>query len=135
MAFHISEAANLAIHSLAYLAVQQPSAPVAASRLAEHFGVSEAHLSKVLQRLAHAGLLRSARGPAGGFVLASEPESVTLREIYEAIDGRLTPRSHCLLGRRSCDLKTCLFGDLLQSIHQQAKQYLSATTLADLARR
>jgi Rrf2 family protein len=65
--------------------------------LANRFEISEAHLAKVLQRLVKAELLRSVRGPRGGFILTRAPESVTLLEVFEAVinEHRCHP-SHCL---------------------------------------
>ncbi|MBN1653077.1 MAG: Rrf2 family transcriptional regulator [Deltaproteobacteria bacterium] len=135
MPFSISEAANLAIHALTYLAGQRSSGPVSTAQVARHYGVSEAHLSKVFQRLTKAGFVKSIRGPKGGFVLAEDPSAITLKDIYESIDGPLSRRSLCLLGRRSCDLDRCIFGDLLESIHKQVTEKLSGTTLAALIRK
>ncbi len=58
----ISDAATLAIHALAYLANQQDSKPISTGKVAEAFGFSEAHLSKVFQRLNKSGFLKSVRG-------------------------------------------------------------------------
>jgi Rrf2 family protein len=132
LSFTVSEAANLAIHAVTYLAAQNRSEPVSTAQVAKHFGVSEAHLSKVFQRLTKAGFVKSIRGPRGGFVLADDPAAITLKQIYESIDGPLSRGGHCLLGRRSCDLKRCIFGDLMNNIHQQVDEHLSRTTLADL---
>ena len=131
--FRLSDAANLAIHALVYLAGQQASDPVPTGQVARHFDVSEAHLSKVLQRLARTGLVRSVRGPGGGFVLAAKPADITLLSIYQAIDGALTRPGRCLLGRRRCELKKCVFGDLADQIHRQVREYFARTTLADLS--
>ena len=57
----ISDAAVLGIHALGTLTGAEE--PVSASRMAAALGVSEAHLSKVLQRLVRAGLVSSSRGP------------------------------------------------------------------------
>jgi len=131
----ISEAASLAIHALAYLATRQETKPISTGKVAESFGFSEAHLSKVFQRLNKSGFLRSIRGPQGGFVLAKEPESITLLEIYEAIDGPISRHEPCLLHKDECEFGDCLFGDLLETIPQQIEAHLSNTTLGDIARR
>ena len=127
MAFNISEAANLAIHALTYLANQKQEGPVSTGQVAQYLGASENHLSKVFQRLNKARLVRSIRGPRGGFFLTRDPEKIALKEIYEAIDGPLQLHS-CLLGHAECDRSTCVFGEMLSGINEQVNN----TTLADL---
>ena len=53
----ISEAASLALHSMALLAAS-PDRPLTVKDITARTGVSEAHLSKVMQRLAKAGLVK-----------------------------------------------------------------------------
>lgn len=129
----ISEAATLAIHALAYLAKHSDSKPVSTGKVAQVFGFSEAHLSKVFQRLNKSGFLRSIRGPQGGFVLAKEPGEISLLDIYEAIDGPISRYGPCLLHKDECEFGDCIFGDLLESIPRQIEDHLSSTTLKDLA--
>lgn len=131
----ISEAASLAIHALAYLANQQDSKPVSTGKVAESFGFSEAHLSKVFQRLNKSGFLKSVRGPQGGFVLAKDPESITLLNIYEAIDGPISRHGPCLLHKTECEFGDCVFGKLLETIPGQIEGHLSGTTLSDIVKK
>ena len=133
MILHISEAANLAIHAMSYLANRDETGePIPTVEIAGSMNISANHLSKVLQRLGRTGLVKSIRGPRGGFRLAREPEDITLLDIYEAIDGHLPPRGHCLMGTPSCGLSTCIFGGLIEDVHQQVNSHFSATTLAHL---
>ncbi|MCF8044104.1 MAG: Rrf2 family transcriptional regulator, partial [Desulfarculaceae bacterium] len=69
----ISEAASLALHTMGLLA-SRPGEQVPTRELAARLKVSEAHLAKVMQRLGRAGLVRSQRGPKGGFALERNPE-------------------------------------------------------------
>ncbi len=131
----ISEAASLAIHALAYLAHENDSKPISTGKVAESFGFSEAHLSKVFQRLNKSGFLKSVRGPQGGFVLAKAPEAITLLNIYEAIDGPISRHGPCLLHKTQCEFGDCVFGDLLESIPKQIEGHLSSTTLGDIAKK
>jgi len=105
---------------------------VSTRRIAMELQVSEAHLSKVLQRLGKVGLVNSTRGPKGGFALAREPEEITLLNIYEAIDGPLATNS-CLLGTRICGGEQCILGDLLETIDSRVREYLTTTRLPELA--
>jgi Rrf2 family protein len=128
---NISEAANLGIHALAHLARQPGVAPVTTAAIAAKYGVSEAHLSKVFQRLSKAGLVASVRGPRGGYRLARAPGKISLRDIYEALDGPLR-KGRCLLGKPRCALERCVFGGLLEDVHRRVAEHLTKTTLAEV---
>lgn len=127
----ISEAAVLALHAAALLS-RAPGEPRSTRELAEGLAVSEAHLSKVLQRMSRHALVRSHRGPHGGWTLAADPEEVTLLEVYEAVEGPLMP-SVCLLERPRCPDGGCILGDLVGSVNTQVMDYLSSTRLSTLA--
>jgi Rrf2 family protein len=103
---------------------------LAVRRLAVDLQASEAHLAKVLQRLAKAELVHSTRGPRGGFALARKAETVALLDICTAIDG---PIGHdaCLFGTPVCRGE-CLFGHHLAEATRGLIDYLATTTVADL---
>ena len=126
----ISEAASMAIHAMVFLASE--SGRIVPSReIAGTLRSSEAHLSKVMQRLAKAGLVSSMRGPKGGFVLKRSAREISLLEVYEAIEGRLE-ETKCLLGQPICHGGRCIFGDLFKQVDQQTRKYLSRNMLSDL---
>jgi Rrf2 family protein len=127
----ISEASSLAMHTAAMLAAE-PEKMLSVHHVAAALKVSQAHLAKVLGRLGHAGLVRSVRGPKGGFLLQKDPAAVTLLEVYEAIEGPLHPTG-CLLGEPVCGGRKCVLGNLARSVDRQVKDYLSKTTLKKLA--
>jgi Rrf2 family protein len=126
----ISEAASLGLHAMMILAGKVP-AMVSASEISEILHASEATLAKVLQRLAKVGLVKSTRGPKGGFLLGKPPQKINLLEVYEAIEGPLLPVS-CLLHQPVCPDGKCIFGDIVKNIHGQIAQHLANTTLAPL---
>ncbi len=128
----ISEAASLALHTVVYLATQHDGL-VSTKEIARVLRASEAHLSKVLQRLARVGIVSSVRGPKGGFALLKSPENISLLEVYQAIEGPLT-LSNCLSEHPSCSGKQCVLGTLICSIHEQITKHLSKTTVAQLNR-
>jgi Rrf2 family nitric oxide-sensitive transcriptional repressor len=126
----ISEAVSLALHGMAYLAAH-PERIISVREMTSNLHVSEAHLSKVLQRLAHVGLARSNRGPRGGFVLGKKSAEITLLDIYEAIEGPVIYNS-CLFDMPICTGKQCIFGDLLETTNKRYKAYLEGMKLSEL---
>jgi Rrf2 family protein len=126
----ISEAASLALHAAGLMATK-PGQSLSTKSIAESFSVSEAHLSKVLQRLGKVGLLRSTRGPRGGFTLTRAPSEVTLLEVFEAIEGPLHP-GDCLFENAICDGETCVLGRVLREVNGQLVKHLANTTLAQV---
>lgn len=129
-ALRISEAASLALHSMALLASDSGRLHPA-WRVAETLCVSEAHLAKVMQRLSKQGFVESVRGPRGGFRLAEGVEEATLLEILEAIDGPFEPSS-CLLGKVVCRGRQCIMGELLRTVNDTVREYLAGTRLGEV---
>ena len=127
----ISEAASLAMHAMAMLS-ENPDKRLSTKVIAARLQVSEFHLSKVLQRLVKAGMIRSIRGPKGGFCLNRETADVSLLEVYEAIEGSLGP-SKCLLGHPVCVGERCILGGFIEKVNTELRDYLQTTRLADLA--
>ncbi len=128
----VTDAASLGLHATVLLA--SSGARVSTAAMAHDLGVSSAHLAKVLQRLAKAGIVRSERGPRGGFTLARPPGEITLAQVFEAIEGPLKPAG-CLLGVPSCDGTACIFGGVLARVEAEVASYLATTTLERLAQR
>ena len=129
----ISEAASLAMHTMAYLA-RHPHNTVSTHDIAKAYGISENHLAKVRQRLGKAGLVKATRGPGGGLRLARSSSEITLFQVYKAIEGTFEPTG-CLLKKPACDGTHCILGSLIDSINTQVRDYLSQTTLDKLVQK
>ncbi len=99
-----------------------------ARELAEALHASEAHLSKVLQRLERAGLVKSRRGPGGGFQLARPPGEISLREVCEAVEGRYEA-SDCPFGLSICDGQGVL-AEELGKVTGRLLEFLERTKLS-----
>ena len=124
----ISEAASLAMHTMGLLAAE-PGRLISTREMASRLRVSEAHLAKVMQRLGRGGLVRSQRGPKGGFRLVRRPEDITLLEVYEATEGPLREQ-RCLLGNPMCS-GNCIMGGLLERVGDEVRDYFATTRLSD----
>ncbi len=127
----ISEAASIALHAMALLATE-PDRLFSNREIASLLKVSEAHLSKVLQRLNKAGYVHSFRGAKGGFRLRNGNGNVSLGEVMTVIDGPISD-SKCLYESPVCDGTDCIFGDLLDDVNRQVNSYLMNTKLTELS--
>ncbi len=126
----ISEATSLALHTMTFLVVN-PEKLISTKKIASVLHVSETHLSKVLQRLARVGLVKSVRGPKGGFMLGRTADSITLLDVYETIEGPFVP-SNCLLRTSICSGEKCILGELLKTVNTLVRDYLAGTRLSEL---
>jgi len=131
--FKLSEAVALALHAGVILA-ERSDELISTKQLAEGLQASESHLSKVMQRLARAGLVSSTRGPGGGFRLDRAAKDVSLLDIYEAIEGKLHVVG-CLFDRPVCDGHFCILGNLIYRLETEAFEYLKSHTLSDVGNR
>jgi Rrf2 family protein len=127
----ISEAASLAIHAAGILA-GTGGGQSSAEAMADALGVSKSHLVKVLQRLAKAGLVRSSRGPGGGYSLTRPPQEVSVREVYEMVEGPINV-STCAMEVPTCGWASCVLGDVFCKIGTEVREQLEKMTIADFS--
>lgn len=123
------EASSIAIHAMIFLARAYPGV-VSQREVAAVFDISENHLAKVMLRLRMEGLVKSVRGPTGGFRLQAKPDTVTLLTIHEAITGKELPRE-CLFARDACR-PDCPLGSFIHDMDRRVLEFLANTTLGDL---
>jgi Rrf2 family protein len=128
-----SKACEYAIRALTYLA-RHPDRSCLAKEIAQHEGIPHYFLSKILQNLARDGLLRSAKGPGGGFQLAKPPKEFTLYEIKAAVDG-VADLEECAVGLERCDDEVpCPLHETFKPLRERIKRYLEETTLEAMAK-
>ena len=82
----------LAIDIMLDIAFNGASGPLPAAELGQHQGLETRKLEAILQRLSRAHLLKSVRGPNGGYLLGDERIAITLGAIARAVLGGDTPR-------------------------------------------
>jgi Rrf2 family protein len=126
---NISDAASLAMHSMVVLASNRER-NISTKEIAKVLKASENHLSKVMQRLVKGRLIESKRGPEGGFIISRPLEEITVRDIYESIEGKFDLNT-CLFAHPVCGGEGCILGDLLEMIHDKIQDYFTKTTLHD----
>ncbi len=100
----ITRQADYAVRAMIYLAKLGPDQRAATSQIAQEKQIPPSFLAKIVSQLSVAGLLQTSRGAHGGVSLAKDPESISLLDVVEAIDGPL------LLNDCVGDHNSCSFG-------------------------
>lgn len=101
MSLIFSKQCEYALRAVLYLALQADGDMTPIKDLARRLDLPSPFLAKILQDLAAKGLLRSLKGPTGGFALAMPASDITLLHIVEAIDG-LDFMHKCVMGFPEC---------------------------------
>jgi len=129
-----SRSAEYAIRALIPLARLPTGEFALVKTLAAQTGIPSHFLAKILQDLARLGLLKSTKGPHGGFRLNQPPEEITMLRIVEAMDG---PGRYngCIGGSPEChDRVACAMHDGWMALRSRIMDYLGGTSIADLAK-
>ncbi len=121
--------AVMAMVDLARHGRDKPMTPVSLAEIAQRQEISLSYLEQLIAMLKAEGLVKSVRGPGGGYMLAMPSDKITIAEIVTAVDDH-QPRMHIedpeeANGRQLTDL-------LWQSIGDEINAYLRTITLADV---
>src|SRR5437588_8845885 len=128
-----SRSAEYAIRAFVHLAQVPDGRYAMVKNVAEEEGIPAHFLAKILQQLARKGLLRSSKGPTGGFALKVDASEIRLLDIVEALDG-LAPYQQCAVGLSECnDQMPCGVHDNWKNLRSRIMEYLGRHTIADLA--
>ncbi len=130
-----------AVMAMAELAMRSGGAgearPVTLAEIAARQEISHSYLEQLFGRLRRAGLVRSARGPGGGYRLARPAAELRIADIVVAVDENLRA-TRCPPGSgKGCmkDAKRCVTHDLWDELGIHIHGFLSAVSLEDVCAR
>lgn len=102
--------------------------------IAEEEQIPSHFLAKILQQIARKGLLKSSKGPTGGFCLNVPAKKLKLIDIVDAVDG-MSNFTACAGGLPECNTaKACSLCDRWKPVQTRIMFFLGKTTIADLVR-
>jgi FeS assembly SUF system regulator len=129
----LSKLADYGTVLLSYMA-RQPEQTRSAAELAAEIGIGIPTASKILKLLARQQLVQSVRGIHGGYLLAREPESISIAEVIEALDGPINV-TECGAGAGVCARESeCSVKGNWRRLGSVIQQTLSDVSVADFAR-
>ncbi len=123
-----------AVRAMIDIGRHQEGGPVPRQEIARRQEISANYAAQIFRRLTAAGLVKSVKGPGGGYVLSREPAQISAGDILRAIEGPLA-LVHCVLDddETPCDrTDKCATHRLWSRLSQTMEDYLDAVTLANL---
>ncbi|ABD55173.1 RrF2 family transcriptional regulator [Jannaschia sp. CCS1] len=124
---------SLALHTLGHMA-GAPDKLRTSADIADHAGTNPVVVRRVLGRLREAGLLISEKGHAGGWRLARAPQSITLADVYLALDESLVASVESD-DVPSCSVEHALHrrvSSVMKDIEQSLIERLGETTISEV---
>jgi Rrf2 family protein len=127
----LPQTAEYALRAVLHIASVDQDRSVRVDETAEALGIPRNYLSKTLHQLVRAGILTSARGPLGGFRLATAADELTLARIISPFV--VSTERRCLLGQGICgESPACAMHERWGPIAVQMRDFFGETTVADL---
>jgi Rrf2 family iron-sulfur cluster assembly transcriptional regulator len=133
----LSTKGRYAVMAMADLAIHSSGDPVSLAGIAERQEISLSYLEQLFGKLRRNSLVRSVRGPGGGYVLSRPDSEIRISDIVVAVDENLTA-TRCKPGSATgclSDRSRCLTHDLWDELGNQIHMYLSSVSLADVINR
>lgn len=128
----ISAKARYAVRLLLDLAMHTNQEPVRTADLSAHTGISVRFIEQILQPLKKAGLVRSTRGAAGGYLLSAKPSQISMALVIRIIEGNLC-LTHCCEDPSSCSRSPdCLSHRAWVRVTRVLEAELASISIADL---
>jgi Rrf2 family iron-sulfur cluster assembly transcriptional regulator len=128
--------ARYAVMAMVDLARHGESGPVSLAEIARRQEISLAYLEQIFGKLRRSGLVRSVRGPGGGYLLAHDRDDTRIADVILAVETieavRCKPGT--AIGCRG-DRSRCLTHDLWEELGRQIHLYLSSVSLGDVCER
>jgi Rrf2 family protein len=92
----MSTRGRFGLRALLHLAVCEKNTTISVAKLSKKMGVSSDYLMQLLVQLRQVGIVKSVRGPRGGFRLAKIPAKITVADVVRAVEGPIVV-TDCLL--------------------------------------
>jgi Rrf2 family iron-sulfur cluster assembly transcriptional regulator len=132
---NITSKTEYALRALHEVLLCEDGKPVTRKRIAQKQGLSEHFLEKIFIGLQKKDIIRSIRGPGGGFILNREPSDITLWDIYTAVDDPDYKEDRCYhKSSDGCSIKdSCGVKNIWFKFGKTMKESMLGITLLDIA--
>lgn len=128
----LSSKGQYGVRAMYEIAKGYPRSPVSIKTISEKQDVTVPYLEQILHKLKNAGLVKSVKGPGGGYLLSISPDKITIGAILSELEGPVAITS-CLDPDGGCvRIDGCVTHLLWKALGQQIETFLDTITLNDL---
>lgn len=132
---NFSKRSRYGIRALIDLAQNTEYACMQLSDIADRNNISVKYLEQIFASLRKAGILRSIKGPQGGYLLAREPDNLKIADIIVALDGSyFLEAEKCESGDKGEAEIFAVQTEIIEPINERLDQFLSSLTLKELVK-
>jgi Rrf2 family transcriptional regulator, iron-sulfur cluster assembly transcription factor len=122
---------RFAVTAMLDLALNEGNRPVTLNTISERQDISLSYLEQLFSRLRKNGLVKSVRGPGGGYRMAKDTKAISVSDIIRAVDEQIDA-TQCG-GNENCqDEDRCMTHELWTALNYKILEYLEGVTLATL---
>ncbi len=130
----LSTKSTYGVRAMFDLAIHSAEGPVSIASISKRQDISIPYLEQLFNKLRKDGLVRSIRGPRGGYLLSKNPEDIKISEIIKILEGPIE-LAYCVSneGGEACEMAdACVTRLLWNKLKDSISEVLNSTTLKDL---
>jgi len=125
------------VRALCDIVFYSAGSPTQVKDISERQNISPRYIEQIFQKLKKGGILRSVRGPSGGYFLTRKPEDITIGDVIRAIDGRDIQLVFC--GDQKKSKKTncqkmgkCVVSDVWEEASTRLMDYFNSINISQV---
>jgi len=131
----LSNKGRYAVQALADLARNSLQKPTNLTEISLRQGISLSFLEQIFLKLKNNNLVKSSRGPLGGYILSRSPDDISISNIIEAVDEKVKTVACRRESKKGCHGKSskCITHDLWDDLENHINDFFKKNTLRDIA--
>ena len=132
----LSTKSTYGLRAMVNIALGNEKGAVSVKEISAKENISDVYLEQLLNKLRREALVKSVRGPLGGYILSKDPGMITVRDIVLTLEGNISPVD-CASGRESWKTvcgksKNCVSRIVWTKLAKSMSDCLDSITLKDL---
>ncbi|MCX8021573.1 MAG: Rrf2 family transcriptional regulator [Syntrophorhabdaceae bacterium] len=133
----ISTQIRYGIRSLCDIASNSAGMPVQVKCISERQKISPRYIEQIFQKLKKAGIIKSVRGPTGGYFLGKRPDEISVGDVIRAIEGKDIQLVQCVSQRKgskkACErYGKCAASEIWGNASRMLMEYFNSITISQM---